>query len=272
MAALKKFWVVRDGGPESELADVLFDTDVNDFVFYIFGVGSHAQFVREHHTIYENEASAKRDADARLAGKRKVQPDALDTLYITYDCTPEMEPGENTFKDTLNFFAAFVLGSMSGHAAVREHIALYTTEAEAKRDADARYKKVRGTGKTAHRVGARYREALLREEAKEDVHPLNPPKGVEKALVRDNGKQDTSAYASDEAVKPASRDVRPQDVFIAKPKDVAVRSLVDTGRDMQHAIDNQVPKDRGYDTVKNLSQYLIETGGGGGTKPVGVKK
>lgn len=125
------------------------------------------------------------------------------------------------------------------------------------------------------RVAARFMRASAspnpRQEAKRDVKPVNTPKGVDKNLVRENGKADTSHLDSDDASQPARKDVRPEDVFLAKPKDVAVRSLVDTGKDLDKAIHKQIPKDKGYDAVKNLSQYLIETQGGGGAKPVGVK-
>ncbi len=111
----------------------------------------------------------------------------------------------------------------------------------------------------------------LRDEAKEDVKPVNRPKGVDQALVRDNGKQDTSHLGEEDTAIPARKDIRPQDVFIAKPKFVSVQTLVETGHGMENTIKNQIPKDKGYDAVKNLSQYLIETGGGGGAKAVGVK-
>jgi hypothetical protein len=50
---------------------------------------------------------------------------------------------------------------------------------------------------------------------------------------------------------------------------MGVRNFAETGKDLQKALDRQIPKDKGYDTVRNLSQYLIRTQGGGGTKPEG---
>lgn len=128
---------------------------------------------------------------------------------------------------------------------------------------------------TSLRVAARFQKEAMkdnpRQEAKREVKPINTPKGIDKDIVRENGKSDTSHLDKGDAGKPASRDVRPEDVFIAKPKNTAVRSLVETGKDLTHAIKTQIPKDKGYDTVKNLSQYLVKTEGGGGTEAVGIK-
>jgi hypothetical protein len=43
----------------------------------------------------------------------------------------------------------------------------------------------------------------------------------------------------------------------------------DDYRDMETALRKQIPKDKGYATVSNLSQYLVETDGGGGSRAVG---
>lgn len=195
MAAIRRFWLVRDPTPDSTLDDILYEVDdVNDFASYCIGAGFQT-FVREHHAMYLNEAEARRDAQKRLA--------------------------------------------------------------------------IRGT---AVKVATRFQAAVSpRQEAKRDVKPVNPPKGVDKSIVRENGKPDTSHLGEEEVAKPARRDIRPEDVFLAKPRDVSVRSLADTGKDMERAIKTQIPRDKGYDAVKNLSQYLIETHGGGGAKPVGVK-
>jgi hypothetical protein len=65
-------------------------------------------------------------------------------------------------------------------------------------------------------------------------------------------------------------------VFDASPHNVNMINYVKKGwpgssddyKGMERAINKQVPKDKGYDTVSNLSQYLLETKGGGGTPPV----
>jgi hypothetical protein len=85
-------------------------------------------------------------------------------------------------------------------------------------------------------------------------------------VVKNNAKSESGR---EDQIKPDSKDIRPSDVFNANANNVMMLNYVVNGyRDMEKAIHNQIPKDKGYDTVKNLSQYLIETGGGGGTKPV----
>ena len=107
----------------------------------------------------------------------------------------------------------------------------------------------------------------LRKEVKDLTHPINKPKGIDKGIVREHGKTE---MVTEEAIKPQRTDIRPEDVFPGTPRQVAVRSLYETGEDQQKAIQKQIPRDKGYDTVRNLSQYLISTEGGGGTKPVGT--
>ncbi len=123
------------------------------------------------------------------------------------------------------------------------------------------------------RVAARFqREATKanpRQEARAEVKPANPPKGIDKSIVRENGKQELH---TDDTVLPGKRDVRPEDVFVAKPRHTGVLNLVETGEDLSHALKNQIPKDKGHDAVSNLSQYLIRTEGGGGAKAVGGKR
>lgn len=116
---------------------------------------------------------------------------------------------------------------------------------------------------------AKTRAPNMRQQVKRQVKPVNPPKGIDRAIVRENGKQ---VETHDETVDPARRDVRPEDVFIAKPRHTGVLNLVETGEDLSHALEKQVPKDKGHDAVSNLSQYLIETQGGGGAKAVGVRE
>lgn len=99
-----------------------------------------------------------------------------------------------------------------------------------------------------------------RSKAKESVKPVNRLKGIDRPTVSDYAK-------SDEDPK-SKRDIRPQDVFFPKPDQVGMLNLAQTGKDMSKAIEKQIPKDKGYETVDQLSQYLIETKGGGNTPPV----
>lgn len=105
-----------------------------------------------------------------------------------------------------------------------------------------------------------------RKKDKELIKPVNPPKGIDRSLAKGHGKPMGDGH--DETVDPDRRDLRPEDVFAPKPNQIGVLNLAETGKDLQRAIRTQIPKDKGYDAVKNLSQYLIETKGGGGAKPV----
>jgi len=106
-----------------------------------------------------------------------------------------------------------------------------------------------------------------RQEAKKLTHPINKPKGIDKDIVSEHCR--SVEHAFEEATKPERRDIRPEDVFAGTPNQMGVRNFAETGKDLQKALNKQVPKDKGYATVNNLSQYLIRTDGGGGTKPVG---
>jgi hypothetical protein len=120
------------------------------------------------------------------------------------------------------------------------------------------------------RVAARFLHADQppgqRKKDKDLVKPVNRPKGIDRAIVKEHGKAMGDGH--DDMVSPNRRDIRPEDVFVPKPNQTSVRNLAETGKDLAKVIEKQIPKDKGYATVKNLSQYLIETGGGGGTKPV----
>jgi hypothetical protein len=100
-----------------------------------------------------------------------------------------------------------------------------------------------------------------RQKAKQNVTPINKPKGIDRDVVKENGASKTKG---DDTVKPHSRDIQPKDVFPATPNNTGVLSLVQSGKDLSNALEKQVPKDKGHDVVYNLSQYLIRTEGNGG--------
>lgn len=114
------------------------------------------------------------------------------------------------------------------------------------------------------RVVARFKQADqapgARQEAWKNTTPLNKPKGIVKNVTHDYG---ASKDAGDDVVEADSRDIRPEDVFNPTPNQTGVLNLAETGKDLSRAIENQVPKDKGYDVVRNLSQYLIRTEGNG---------
>jgi hypothetical protein len=106
----------------------------------------------------------------------------------------------------------------------------------------------------------------MRKEVKDIVKPINNPKGISREIVRDYGQEMNSDH--EDTINPNRRDLRPRDVFFPKPDQTSVLNLAETGKDLSKVIRQQIPKDKGYTTIRNLSQYLIETGGGGGTKAV----
>lgn len=108
-----------------------------------------------------------------------------------------------------------------------------------------------------------------RQVAVRNTHPINKPKGIDVDIVKEHGR--SVVDRQEDHVPPPKRDLRPEDVFAGTPDQMGVRNFAETGKDLQRALDRQIPKDKGYDTVKNLSQYLIRTDGGGGTPPVGKK-
>jgi len=124
----------------------------------------------------------------------------------------------------------------------------------------------------AHRVVARYLQADqpagARNLAVRHTHPINKPHGIDTDIVKEHARGVDHRH---DQLKPDRRDIRPEDVFAGTPNQMGVRNLAETGRDLQNALDKQVPKDKGYDTVYNLSQYLIRTEGGGDTPPAGKK-
>lgn len=122
----------------------------------------------------------------------------------------------------------------------------------------------------AYRVVVRYLAANqppgARSDAKKMTHPVNKPKGIDPDIVREHGRGVAAPH--DHHIQPDRRDIRPEDVFAGTPDQMGVRNLAETGKDLSKALDHQIPRDKGYDTVYNLSQYLIRTDGGGGTPPV----
>lgn len=122
------------------------------------------------------------------------------------------------------------------------------------------------------RVAARFQQRQAdqpsgaRSEAKRLTHPINKPKGIATDIVSEHAR---GVNHREDTVRPEHHDIRPEDVFAGTPDQMGVRNFAETGRDLQNALNHQIPKDKGYDTVSNLSQYLIRTEGGGGTKPVG---
>lgn len=105
-----------------------------------------------------------------------------------------------------------------------------------------------------------------RNQAVQRTHPINKPRGIDPDIVAEHAR---GVEHREDQLKPNRRDVRPEDVFAGTPNQMGVRNFAETGKDLQRAIDKQIPKDKGHDTVYNLSQYLIRTEGGGGTPPVG---
>lgn len=123
----------------------------------------------------------------------------------------------------------------------------------------------------ALRVAARFQRrqadqpAGARQHAKHLTKPINTPRGIAPKIVKDNGD------LMMDGLRPNRRDIQPKDVFNLTPNLAGVLNLVETGKDLQKAIDSKVPRDKGYDTVYNLSQFLIRTEGGGDSDPAGKK-
>lgn len=111
-----------------------------------------------------------------------------------------------------------------------------------------------------------------RKETRKLVTPVNKPKGVIREVVKEQGK----VREPPDSVTPNRKDLQPKDLFPPLPKNVNVLNYAlkgwpgtsDDYQDMDKALNKQIPKDKGYDTVNNLSQYLIKTEGGGDTETV----
>lgn len=107
-----------------------------------------------------------------------------------------------------------------------------------------------------------------RQRVRTLAQPINKPRGIDRSLVKENAEV---VRGGDDVVNPDRRDIQPKDVFSPTPNTMGVLNLAQTGKDLTRAID-QVRKDKGYETVNNLSQYLIWTHGGSGGGPQGKKQ
>ena len=121
------------------------------------------------------------------------------------------------------------------------------------------------------RVAARYVRADqlpgMRRRVEDMILPINKPRGILRHIINDHGQRVDQGI--DELVPPNRKDIRPEDAFAGTPNQMEVLNLAETGKDMSKVLRTQIQKDKGYDVVRNLSQYLIRTEGGGGAKPVG---
>lgn len=130
------------------------------------------------------------------------------------------------------------------------------------------------------RIAARFqREAGRPPSSKGEAHrltkPINPPRGISHSTVEEHVRTEAVEGSQD---PPDRHDIAPKDVFTPKPRNMNVLDYVRKGwpgnaatyQDMSHATRVQVRHDKGYDSVSNLSQYLLRTEGGGGTEAVGV--
>lgn len=131
------------------------------------------------------------------------------------------------------------------------------------------------------KVAARFqRQADQPEGAREDAarafRPINGPKGISHETVETYVR--TEDDYNRETIDPKTTDIQPKDVFQPKPRNMNVLDYVNKGwpgtsadySDMQHAIKDEIPHDKGHATVRNLSQYLVRTQGGGDTPAVGT--
>ena len=110
----------------------------------------------------------------------------------------------------------------------------------------------------ALKVAARFQRLAgqppgARQHAKKLTKPINAPRGIPADIVRENGSYMLPGADLNR------RDIQPKDVFNLTPNHAGVLTLVETGKDLQTPIEHSVPRDKGYDVVYNLSQYLIRT-------------
>ena len=125
----------------------------------------------------------------------------------------------------------------------------------------------------ALRVAARFRRLAdqmpgAKQRARELTRPINKPKGIDRDVANGNA---ALMGGNSEEVDPDRRDIQPKDVFTPTPDNMGVLNLAQTGHGLEKAIEKQIPKDKGYDNVRNLSQYLLRTDCGSGEGPEGKK-
>jgi len=114
------------------------------------------------------------------------------------------------------------------------------------------------TSTLALRVAALFLAAQppgARQDARKRTQPINNPRGINRQIIKENGE---SREEGEDVTRPHYRDIRPKDVFSPTPAVMGVLNLAETGKDLSRALDQQVPKDKGYDEVSNLSQYLLK--------------
>lgn len=120
------------------------------------------------------------------------------------------------------------------------------------------------------RVAARYVRADQlpgqRKKVEDMILPVNKPLGILKHIINDHGQRMDQGI--DEFAPHNRKDIRPEDAFAGTPNQMGVLNLAETGRDLSKVLRTEIQKDKGYDVVRNLSQYLIRTEGGGGADPV----
>ena len=98
-----------------------------------------------------------------------------------------------------------------------------------------------------------------RELVRKRTRPVNDPKGISSDIIREEGK---SRDVGESVSRPDPKDVQPSDVFSPPlPRDVSIRNLMETGQDLTEGVERQIEKGKGYQSLNNLSQYLIETEG-----------
>jgi len=121
------------------------------------------------------------------------------------------------------------------------------------------------------RVAARFIRADqlpgMRKKVEDMILPINKPRGILRHIINDHGQR--MDLGIDEIVPHNRKDIRPEDAFAGTPNQMGVLNLAETGKDLSKVLRTQIQKDKGYDVVRNLSQYLIRTEGGGGADPVG---
>lgn len=67
---VRQLWIVRNPGPDSTLADILFRLPVDDLGDYAIGAGPGA-WRSEMHSVYVSEDEARQDAEARMRAVAK---------------------------------------------------------------------------------------------------------------------------------------------------------------------------------------------------------